>query len=321
MPQSFSDVWRMVRLHVPDAPVMLVRDWVQSAYNQITDYRPWAWTLEPGQITWQDAEDVAVVVTIGSTAVTSAALFTSDMVGRQFRVGTFPLYTVASFTNTSAITLDQAFQGTDDGAVTAQILDAYVIMPEAFGAFTAVVDQVNQRWIPWWVTAEELALLDPTRQSSGTPTVMGLLDLSSAAATLGQARYQLWPLPTAAGSLQYYMRTRPVALTDATPFKGVLAHRGDVLQAGALAEAARWPGTRDRPNPYFNLTLARQLSDDFQRGVFQLDIRDDDVNPLSIDKVPWQRWTAWTWAYNTHYLQSTDATLGAYWGMGWYPSW
>jgi hypothetical protein len=151
---------------------------------------------------------------------------------------------------------------------------------------------------------------------------MAAQGLSQQTATLGQAQYAFWPLPTDAGSFQYYMRTRPVALADATAFTGVLATRGDVLQTGALAQAAKWPGTRERPNPYFNLALARQLDEEFLRLAMQLDLRDDDVNPMSLDRIPWQRWTAWSWAYNTQYLQMTDATLGAYWGMdGWYPSW
>ncbi len=313
----------MVRLHVPDAPVMLVRDWVQSTYAQLTDFRPWAWTWEPGQIVWQDSRDLAAVtVTLGSPTVTSAALFVAGDLGRQFTVGNFPIYTVAAVVSTSEITLDQPFQGTEDGSREATSLDAWTTMPETFGAFLAVVDQVNQRWVPWWMTTEELDLLDPTRTSYGPPTVLASQGLSQQTATLGQAQYALWPLPTDAGSLQYYMRVRPAALTDDSPFKGVLASRPDVIQTGALAQAAKWPGTRDRPNPYFNLALARSLNEEFLTLLMQLDLRDDDVNPMSLDKIPWQRWTAWTWAYNTQYLQMTDATLGAYFGQdGWYPAW
>lgn len=321
MPTTFSDVWRLVRLHVPDAPMMLVRDWVQSTYARLTDFRPWTWTLEPGQMVWQDARTLTdVSVTLGSTQVTSVAgVFLSGDAGRQFRVGTFPIYTVARFVNSNTIDLDQPFQGTETGTVDAQIVDAWATLPENFGAFMAVIDQTNQRWIPWWMTTDELGLLDPTRQSSGTPTVLTAMGLSQYTPTLGRPLYAYWPIPTEAGSLQYYMRTRPAALADATLFKGVLGTRGDVLQTGALAQAAKWPGTRERPNPYFNLALARQLDAEFLQLMCQLDLRDDDVNPLSLDKVPWQRWTAWTWAYNTNYLQMTDATIGEYWGMNWYP--
>lgn len=321
MPATFGSVWRMVRLHVPDAPPMLVRDWVQTAYAQITDFRPWSWTYEFGQIVWQDAEDLDVTVTNGSATVTSAALFTAGMQGRQFRVGTFPIYTVQDVVDANTITLDATFQGASDGAVTGQILDAFTTLPANFRNFTALVDPVLQRWVPWWMTNEELDLLDPTRTSGGAPQVLAFLDLSTYAPTLGQNRYQFWPIPTVAGSLQYYMRTAPSELADETPLKGVLAHRPDVVQSGALAQAALWPGTRDRPNPYFNLSVANRLAIDFQKGLFQLDLRDDDANFLSIDKLPWQRWSAWSWAYNTHYLQMTDATLGAYVGQSGFPDW
>lgn len=312
----------MVRLHCPDAPPLLVRDWVQSAYARLTDYRPWSWTLRPGQLTWSDARTIAVTATIGSDEVTSAALFLPTDAGRQFRVGTYPIYTITVVNSTSSITLDQTFQGASDGAVSGQILDAYATMPADFGAFVTLTDPVNQRWVPWWMTEEELSLVDPTRVSAAsTPRVLAAKSPSDYTGTLGQAQYEYWPIPEEEGSLSYYIRTRPTELVDSFVFKGVLAHRPDILQTGALAEAAKWPGTRDRPNPYFNLALARQLDQDFYALSTQLDLRDDDLNPQSLDKIPWQRINVWSWSFDTRLLQMTDATLGAYAGMGWYPDW
>lgn len=321
MATTFSAVWRLVRLHVPDAPAMLVRSWVQDAYNFAFDYRPWAFTLVPRQIVWQDARDLAVTTTTGSVQVTSAGLFLPADAGRQFRVGTFPIYTVQTYIDANTIELDQTFQSAGgDGAVTATILDAWTTLPSEFRMFTALVDQVSQRWIPWWMTLEELDLLDPTRTASGDPRVLASQGLSQFPATLGQNQYAFWPIPESAGSLQAYLRIGPTALADEDVFKGVFANRDDLLTAGALARAAQWPGTATRPNPYFNLALARSQQEEYMQLLQQLDLRDDDQNPYSLDKIPWQRWTSYRWAYSTQLLQQTDATLGAYAGLeGWYP--
>lgn len=323
MASTFGDIWKMVRLHAPQAPATLVQNWVQSAYAELTDSRPWSWVVEPVQLVWQDARlGLAVTVTAGSPTVTSAGLFLSADVGRQFRVGTAPIYTILSRTDANTITLDQNYEGAETGAVEGNILDAYTTMPVTFGAFTALVDPVNQRYIPWWGLQDEIDLIDPVRNATADrPRLLASLALSQLPSTLGQPRYEYWPIPTSAGSLQGFMRIRPESLSDTTPLKGVLAQRPDILETGALARCAKWPGLATAPNPYFNLALARTLSDDFHTLSNQLDLRDDDMYPQSLDKIPWQKWSTWTWAYDTHLLQQTDATLNAYWGMGLYPNW
>ena len=95
---------------------------------------------------------------------------------------------------------------------------------------------------------------------------------------------------------------------------GVLGARPDVLETGALAKAAKWPGTQDVKNPYFNLALSRELDAEFDRLALQLDLRDDDQNPQSWSTIPWQKWSTWAWAYDTSLLRETDATLAAYFG-------
>jgi hypothetical protein len=320
MPATFGEVWRTVRLHVPNAPVMLVRNWVQSAYAQLTDSRPWSWTMQYGQLTWEDSRELDCTVTIGSTAITSAALFVAGDAGRQFRVGNYPIYTIASVTDTSNAVLQDAYHGEDDGAVEGEILDAYATLPADFGAFLALVDPINQRWVPWWVTMDEINILDPTRQAAAsTPRLLASLALSEYDNTLGRAQYEYWPKPDTAGAFQYYYRLRPTALTDSVAFRGVLGDRPDILETGALAQAARWPGTVAQKNPYFNLQLARELNEEFRALSNQLDLRDDDMYQNSYEGVPWRRWSAWAWAYDTHLLQQTDATLSAYIGYGGYP--
>lgn len=317
MATTFGDVWRQVRLRVPDAPPLLVRDWVMNAYRQFWDRRLWSQSIYQGQLTWADAvSNLACTVTYGSATVTSVGLFTSDMAGRQFRVGTYPIYTILTVPDANTLTLNEPYYGSPTGAITTgQVLDAYGTLPTDFGAFQVVVDPTNQRLIPWWATQQELVLIDPTRSSaSSTPRLLVAAQESIYPTTLGQVQYEFWPKPTAAGVFPYYASRRPVPLSDTDTFRGILGTRSDVLITGALAECATWPGTRDRPNPYFSLTNAKWLSDSFTSLCNQLDLRDDDVYTQTFDTIPFQRWSGWAWAYNTHLLQQTDATIGDYAG-------
>lgn len=315
MPQTFGDTWRGVRLNVPDAPVMLCRQWVQDAWNDLAHRYGWGFLVNAGQITFLASRSLAVTVTQGSPIVTSAGLFVSTDATRTFSVGTYPLYQIQSVDSANQITLVLPFYGTGAGAVTGYIQDAYTTMADNFGRFVAVVDPINQRLVPWWATQEEMDLLDPTRTSvESTPRMLGAAQASQLPQTMGQMQYELWPKPSAAGALQYYQVLTPAALRDADLFPGVLRNRTDVLRSGALARCARWPGTQDRKNPYYSLGLATQHQTEFDKQILRLDLRDDDQFQQSWATIPWQRWSAWSWAYDTRLLQASDATIGDYWG-------
>lgn len=322
MPQTtFYDLWMSMRLYVPGAPVFLLQKWMKNVFRELVDRRMWSWQLSEGQLVWQDARDLAeVTVAFGSREVDSAALFVAADVGRNFRVGTYPIYTVVQMITPSRILLDRPYEGTGaDGVITdnATILDAYVTLPPSFESFVAVLDPVNQRQIPWWATWQELDVIDPIRMAAeSVPRLLAAATPSVLPATLGQTRYEYYPKPISHGALQYIAKAVPFSMGDTDPLPGLLQHRQDVVEAGMLAKAARWPGTADVKNPYFNLALAREQQAEFERLANQLDIRDDDVYQQSIDRYPWHRWNAWTWAYDTHLLQQTDAGLDAYVGMG-----
>src|SRR4030095_14607345 len=78
-------------------------------------------------------------------------------------------------------------------------------------------------------------------------------------------------------------------LTDGDVFAGVLADGAEVLVAGALAQAALWPGTGEKPNPYFNAGVAQTKANEFKYGVQMLSLRDDEQAPTDL-------WDAWEMA-------------------------
>src|SRR5262245_2954594 len=94
MPETFTETWRAVRLHVPTAPHFLVQAWVQESWKKLARSRNWSFLRGELVLTINAARVLTVGVTQGSTTVTSAGLFLTTDAGRQFRVGTYPVFTI-----------------------------------------------------------------------------------------------------------------------------------------------------------------------------------------------------------------------------------
>lgn len=311
--ETFGDAWRRVRLHVPDAPFGLVREWTQHAYEELCKRRPWGFLRQHAQLSIPTARSLTATFAAFSTTVTSAAAFLATDVGLQIRVGNVPIYTIQTVVDASTVTIDMPWTGTA-GAQTAQILGVYQTLPADFGAFELLVDTTMQRIVPWWFTQEDLARVDPMRFSSGDlQRCLVSRSLSTVPSTLGQVQYEWWPAPTTAKSFPYYYRQQAQLLADTAPLLGVVTAR--VLGLGARAECAAWPGTVERKNPYFSLALHAKLKDEFDAECAKLELRDDDQAQQSWVGLPWHRWGVDDLGFgDTHTLRATDAGIGSYWG-------
>jgi len=162
----------------------------------------------------------------------------------------------------------------------------HVVMPPDFGSFLIVVDGARQVRIPFRYTMDELLRADPALSSTGAPNALVATSPSTDPLTLGQVRYVLYPVPGAATTLTAVYHRQGARLSDGEVFAGVLADGGEVLVAGALAQAALWPGTGEKPNPYFNAGLAQTKTSEFKYGVQMLSLRDDE-------QVPDDLWDSW----------------------------
>lgn len=323
MADSFGDVWRAVKLHVPGAGVFLCRDWVQSSYKQLCRKRPWSFLRGQLQIQIKASRAVACTVVIGSPVVTSAALFLSTDEGRQFQTNTFPSYTILQFLSTSSILLDQPFgvdmAGTAPGVslpTTGLVLDAYFTAPADFGRFIVIGDPYNQRRLAFWIDQDQLNILDPTRQAGDYgPRLLASFSPSTYAggilpSTLGQIRYEYWPRPTQNRTYPAFYQKQAATLSDTDVFSGVLVNQAvDILKKGALAEAARWPGTADAPNPYYGMGSAQLLQKDFEDSLQRVGLLDDDHYANDLTHVHWERWPLADLAYGDKSLRATDATI------------
>lgn len=313
MAQTYGDCWRTVRLYASAAPVFLCREWVNVAWKSLAGRRSWSFLR--GELTLRIAASRSVVVTVtqDSTTVTSAALFLAADAGRQFRIGYGPTYTIQTVVDPNTITLDRVYSEPNAIGSTTTIQDVYAVMPTDFGSFRVIPDQYNRRQLAFWITEDQLLILDPDRSTSDSgPRCLVSASFSTYTPTLGQVRYEYWPRPTSVRSYQALYNKQAVALDDTSVFSGVLADGADVLVNGALAQAAGWPGTTDLRNPYFNLQLAQAKQTEFEHGIQRLALKDDAHYMDDLGTVDWARWPLSDLAFDDHALRSTDATVGAF---------
>lgn len=169
--------------------------------------------------------------------------------------------------------------------LTALPSEQHVVLPLDFASFKVVVDPARQVRIPFTYSIEQLAAADPALSATGQTNALVAASPSTQALTLGQARYRLYPSGTAVSLHAIYHRQGD-RLTDGDVFAGVLADGAEVLVAGALAQAALWPGTGEKPNPYFNAGLAASKEAEFKYGIQMLSLRDDEQYPDDL----WDSW-------------------------------
>lgn len=310
MADTYGDAWRRVRLYVPAAPTFLAREWVNVSWKRLAKLRHWTFLRGETRLTTQAARTLTVGVTTGSISVTSAGLFVAGDAGRQFRGAAFPIYTIQAVVNANTITLDQAYGEASNVGLTATIFDGFATLPADFESFRLVADPYTQRRLAYWITEDQINLLDPAWSASdGARALVARGGGSTYGPTLGAVQYTYWPRVSAARSYPAIYNKQAARVDDTTIFRGVLADGVEVLIAGALAEAALWPGTPDQPNPYFNAGTAAAQKAAFLDGVQHLSLRDDDQAPDDLATVHWEHWPLADLAFNDVSLRASDATV------------
>ena len=306
MSDTFADVYRTVMLRCPMAPAMLARDWVKEALKRAWESNNWSFGRCEAAFSVNDQKSGLVDVTEGSDSVPSAGItFVATDLYRQFRIGSGPVYTIKCVdVDVNQIQLDRVFYGQTQSGVSCTVLDAYITMPANFGKFIVVLDPSNALQVKHWVTEEEINSWDPQRTSTGTPWALASRRLGSIGSIADLIQYELWPYATSAHQYWYFYYKRPPDLADTEEVPGILGTRTDIVRTGALVEAARWPGTENRRNPYFNLQLADKLERKFQADLARLEVQDDDVYPTWWETVSWvDRSHA---PFDAKYMQSHD---------------
>lgn len=316
MATTFGSVWKKVALQASAVPPLLVREYVQDAYQDACMGRRFSWLRRWMQPTTIASRTLTVTAVQGSTSLTGTFLATD--LNRQVRAANqgVPYTIVALNGGLTVATLDTAYAGAS-GSVSVTILDAFLFMPEGFDGVRTLSNLTVQQPMPWWYTSEQLDAWDPNRiWSDSTARLIAARGVFAGSGTMaGRQVYEWWPYPTAVAvyQLSYYAVNAPA---DEDELQGQLATRGNVLETGALAKCAQYPGTAERKNPYFNLQLADALEKRFQLALQAMSVRDEDASPAEeYNRVDW-RWVQGHVPMDTHLLRSTDATLADYYGSG-----
>lgn len=285
MLDTYGVIWNQVKMYCPAAGPFLAQHWVTRSFREVAERRRWSWLFRYAEFLIPAVYKTGTVtVTRGSATVAGAGtVWTSGMVGRQFRTGgSTPIYTVKTFTNAGSIDLDLPWGGADGAGLSYEIWQAYVTPAADFHAFVVLWDPaLNWRLYTNAFTQKNLDSWDAQRSNSGNAYVVVPLDYDTSSPPL--PRYELWPHQKAQYVYPYLYEARPADLGDAGAQLPRYI-RGDVLLEMALEKAALWPGPSvDEPNPYFSVGLAREHRARAERMVMELERQDDEVNSQDFD--------------------------------------
>lgn len=179
---TYGDIWNRVRLRCPAVSSLLARDFVTNSFRRVAERRRWSWLIKYGQFLAPAIYNTGTVtVTRNSTTVTgSSTVWTSDMVGRQFRVATnTPIYTIQAFNSATSIELDTAFGGSDASGQSYRIYQCYFTPPSDFHSFLTVYDPA-MNWQLWLnVQQQELNIWDAQRATTGQAFAVAFRDYTA----------------------------------------------------------------------------------------------------------------------------------------------
>lgn len=168
--ESFAQLWRAVRLYSPVLPATLAQQFIISRFRDLRRKRLWSWRIGQSQILIPPAiVSGQATATYNSQTVTGVGTgWTTDIVGRQFRVGArAPVYTIVRLNSATSLELDQPWGGlTVTGAY--QIFQAYVLpTPTDFQDFLSVRDVYMNWQLNLHVPQDYIDQVDAQRSATG----------------------------------------------------------------------------------------------------------------------------------------------------------
>lgn len=277
---NFQEMARSLKLWVPSLPITLAEQMVRDRYRRTLERRPWSGLRGENQFLLNASkQDGTVAVTFNSASVVGTGTsFASTDVGRQFKVGTgSPVYTVTAVADTTHLTLDQVVGIATNTSATYVIFDGYVTCPTDFVRFIEVVNPQYGWRLRHWISQDELNSWDPQRTFFGQAYALVDRRFSSLTATSGQIQYEAWPYASTQQVLRYFYVKRGSDLVNPTDTP-IFPIRSDVIVKGALADAARWPGTAEQPNLMFGRVDAWQtFQGEYEEEMIDLERQDEDI--------------------------------------------
>lgn len=300
--ENYGQIYRDVLVYAPATPLPMAKKLVRDGYRTVIDRYRWSSLRKQSGFNLKapfTSTDGYLGVTNGLTEVRGdhtlyleAITYTNSQLsllqGMQLVVGgKAPYYTVVTaeaagtLPETLLLYIDRTYTGTTDATTSFSIQPIYLTTATDFDSFISVVDVANNWRIRTDVLQEVLDKWDANRSSTGTSWVLSPAGFNTSTATGGREdgipMYEIWPRPSAQYQYpyRYYMRSDLVNDGDVPIWP--ISHRTEILKQFALSEIAKWPGTKDKPNPYFNVQLYSQHKEDFLKELYLLQKQDQEV--------------------------------------------
>jgi hypothetical protein len=282
---TFEQLWRRILVYAPECPVPLAQEFVNTAYSRAVAYYPWSQLKVESEFRIPDAYSTgtAQVTEASASVIGNATTWTSAMVNRQFMTeGIAPIYTIASFTDATHITLDRPYEKATNSAVAYNISVVYVEVPTDFLTFDVVRDLTNNWKLRTNFTQGQLDVWDAKRNFAGTTWIVASAPPRVVTGAAPVVRYEMWPRPLPAAKTYTYRYIKRPPLMSAASDRPFFPLRGDYLRKGAMAELALWPGTSTLKNMFYNLDQHRTLEAEFQAGLGDAWREDNEISQTAV---------------------------------------
>lgn len=283
--QTFGQLWQKLLLYAPGLPPALAQQFIKNSYNRIVNYHYWSELFTDWEkVLATEYSTGTVSVTNGNTAITgTSTVWTAAMTGRQIKFDDAdgqPYYTFTRVTDTTG-TLDRAYQGATDTSTTYSIGEYYVEFPSNLAVLDDIRD-IDQNWRlrRQFHQPNYLDLIDAKRSNEGSPTLYVAAPPRIDGTGTTYPRYEFWPRPSGGTHLvARYIKTSELSANTDYPVAAVLP---EAIIYGALVDLCIWPGSPERPNPYFNLDLHAKYVKMYDDAVRDSELGDLDISQRMI---------------------------------------
>lgn len=275
---TFGQVWNRILLYAPGTPIPLAQQFVKNAYQKALDMHYWSELVKESQLVVGDEYSTGTVaLTEGVATVTLTGGAWTGLENRTVRFADIPdTYTILTVSGGSdeVATLDRVYAGASAAAATFLVADFYLEFPEDLDTLDEVRD-LNQNWRLTRQTHQQayLDLVDAERSTAGTPSRY-VAAAPRISAGVAYPRYEFWPRPSAGTVIVYRYYANSALASNASYLIPIL--KPEAVVYGALAELALWPGSAEKPNPFFSIDIHKQYAKLFEDAVHDSEMADLD---------------------------------------------
>lgn len=264
-----------------DAPVPMIKKWLNNSYRRIIDERLWYGLMVRGQVAVPNVYTAGVIsMTSGSTAVVgTGTAWDQTFVGRQIRAGfSTGWYNIQSVTDATHLVLDLPWGNASVASSGYQITQTWITLGYNI---KMVLEMVNQRQ-GWRLTLNlpqaALNKLDTWRTTTGWSWALANREPTAD----GQPQYEIYPAPTFQQVFPFLAYTQAPDLVNDTDFP-VAYVRSDIIVLAALKDALLFRGKNSK---YYDPNVAQMKEREFKDEIEKLKRMDDNLYPKD-----------WLWDY------------------------